>query len=334
MICHAPDCSREIVKDDEGNWKHKDGRVKHAVVYKEEQVTPRQTTPTTGDDYAAIVPENENLVPKAEEVFEELGYELGNIEPVALPTDEEITPEGTPEGGTERGAEAKVHRPGKDKMVTVRGGGLYLPARQRISWMRGEPQPRPEWTIDTYAEEIERGKFVSNNKVEGGYARYRANIFDDHGRLIGTGTKTEWSERFMDFAEKAETGAIARALAVCGFGTEMALDIDEGIDQDRIADAPVDGGGRPIQITPSNVQGLVQGGRSQNITKAQINEVTRLIGSLNMGVAIVPVIEAAVGRPIPDMSENPTKVMKDYIEGLSFTEAGNLIQTLNRQDAE
>jgi hypothetical protein len=114
----------------------------------------------------------------------------------------------------------------------------------------------------------------------------------------------------------------------------MALDIDEGIEQDRIADAPVDGGGRPIQITPSNVQGLVQGGRSSVITKAQINEVTRLIGSLNMGVAIVPVIEAAVGRPIPDMSEEPTKVMTDYIEGLSFTEAGNLIQTLNRQDAD
>ena len=197
--------------------------------------------------------------------------------------------------------------------------------------MRGEPTPQPDWTIDPYAEEIERGKFVSNNKVEGGYARCRAYILDEHGRLIATAVKTEWSERFPDFAEKAETGAIARALAFAGFGTEMALDLDEGLDQDRIADAPVDGGGRPIQITPSNVQGLVQGGRSQVITKAQINEVTRLIGQLNMGMAIVPVIEAAVGRDIPDMSNDPTMVLTEYIEGLTFAEAGSLIQELNRE---
>ena len=68
-------------------------------------------------------------------------------------------------------------------MVTVRGGGLYLKARDRIAWMRGEPQPQPDWTIDTYPEEIERGKFISNQKVEGGYARYRANVFDVTGVL-------------------------------------------------------------------------------------------------------------------------------------------------------
>ena len=103
----------------------------------------------------------------------------------------------------------------------------YLPARRRLTWMRGEPVPHPDWTVDTYDEEVIRGDF-SKGRITGGYARYRASVFDTAGRLIGTGTKTEYSERFTDFVEKAETGAIARALAVAGYGTEAALDLDEG----------------------------------------------------------------------------------------------------------
>jgi hypothetical protein len=224
-------------------------------------------------------------------------------------------------------------RPKKEDMVTVRGGGLYLTARRRISWMRGEPQPRPDWTIDTYPEEIERGKFISNNKVEGGYARYRANVFDAAGRLIGTGTKTEWSERFMDFAEKAETGAIARALAVCGFGTEAALDLDEGYEQDRIADAPVSDS-RPITITPSSVAGLVQGGRSQNVTGAQINEIQRLIRVSAMGMTIVPFMEGVLEKPVPPLGEHPAKVITEFLEDLTFEEASLLIQKLIRAMAD
>ena len=49
--------------------------------------------------------------------------------------------------------------------------------------------------------------------------------------------KTEDKKAFGDFEEKAETGAIGRALAMLGFGTQHALsDLDEG---DRIVDAPV-----------------------------------------------------------------------------------------------
>jgi hypothetical protein len=174
-------------------------------------------------------------------------------------------------------------------MVTVRGGGLYLTARRRLAWLRGEPEQHPDWTIDTYAEEIERGKYVNKTKVDGGYARYRANLFDTTGRLIATGTKTEWSERFMDFAEKAETGAIARALAVAGYGTEAALDLDEGTEEGRIADAPVNDN-RPISIAASNVPGLIQGGRSTSITTAQINEIAWLTRTLKLGEGLVPLV--------------------------------------------
>ena len=40
-----------------------------------------------------------------------------------------------------------------------------------------------------------------------------------------------------DYIEKAETGAIGRALAMCGYGTLQAPGFDE---QDRLADTPVE----------------------------------------------------------------------------------------------
>jgi hypothetical protein len=42
---------------------------------------------------------------------------------------------------------------------------------------------------------------------------------------------------FSVYIEKAETGAIGRVLALCGYGTLQAPEFDE---QDRLADAPVE----------------------------------------------------------------------------------------------
>jgi hypothetical protein len=42
---------------------------------------------------------------------------------------------------------------------------------------------------------------------------------------------------FYDYIEKAETGAIGRVLAMCGYGTLQAPEFDE---QDRLVDAPVE----------------------------------------------------------------------------------------------
>jgi hypothetical protein len=57
------------------------------------------------------------------------------------------------------------------------------------------------------------------------------------GTVIATARKKETEIGFPDYIEKAETGAIGRALAMCGYGTLQALECDE---QDRLADAPVE----------------------------------------------------------------------------------------------
>ena len=95
-------------------------------------------------------------------------------------------------------------QPTDESFVQLRGrggGGAYLPARRRIMWMRGEPDEHPYWTIETQELQVVPGTFKSGNSVVGGYARIKASIYDETGRLIAQGTKTEFSERFMDFVE-------------------------------------------------------------------------------------------------------------------------------------
>jgi hypothetical protein len=108
-------------------------------------------------------------------------------------------------------------------LLRVQGGRLYLPAAQRLVWFRDEC---PDWGITT--EMIEGGQ-------EAGFATVRATVSNPEGRVIASGLKTETRQDFpAGWVEKAETGAIARALAVAGFGTQFSPELDEG----EFADAP------------------------------------------------------------------------------------------------
>lgn len=101
-------------------------------------------------------------------------------------------------------------------------GKPYLQVAHRLVWFREE---HPDWTIET---EIFR---LDNQAALG-----KATIKDQAGRVISTGHKYEDAKGFGDFIEKSETGAIGRALALCGFGTQFAPEFDEA---DRIVDSPV-----------------------------------------------------------------------------------------------
>ncbi len=223
-------------------------------------------------------------------------------------------------------------RPDSEDFVQVRGGAMYLPARRRVQWMRGEVVEHPDWTIDTREIKVIEGVLVNNNKVTGGYARIEANIYDETGRLIATGRKTEYSERFTDFVEKAETGAVARAMALAGYGTEAALDLDEGLEGDRIADAPVQTGGRPINITQSAIPGIQAGGRSENITDAQIAEISRYARVLSLGLGVAEFITSVTGTEIDFPSGSDAKVQQQMIiatlKSLTFEQGGQIIGAL------
>ena len=119
----------------------------------------------------------------------------------------------------------------KTKRVTLPNGQVrfektetdYLPVTARIAWFRRE---HPLWSIVTEVEQLADKAVVM-----------KATIKDMLGTVIATARKKETETGFPDYIEKAETGAIGRALAMCGYGTLQAPEFDE---QDRLADAPIE----------------------------------------------------------------------------------------------
>ena len=119
----------------------------------------------------------------------------------------------------------------KTKKVTLDNGMVkwektetdYLPVAARIAWFRKD---HPYWSIMTKVEKWGDKAVVM-----------KATIKDMLGTVIATARKKETEVGFLDYIEKAETGAIGRALAMCGYGTLQAPEFDE---QDRLADAPVE----------------------------------------------------------------------------------------------
>jgi len=101
-------------------------------------------------------------------------------------------------------------------------GKEYLQVADRLVWFREE---KPLWTIETSFVRLDEKVSIA-----------RAEIRDEQGRIIATGHKTETPGGFADFVEKSETGAVGRALAMVGYGTQFcADDLSEG---ERIVDAP------------------------------------------------------------------------------------------------
>lgn len=102
-------------------------------------------------------------------------------------------------------------------------GKDYLPANQRILWFREE---HPDWCIETTPIKLDKDLSV-----------FKCEITNSEGKLICTAHKSETPSGFKSHVEKAETGAISRALALCGFGTQFTGDeFEEG---ESLADMPL-----------------------------------------------------------------------------------------------
>ena len=101
-------------------------------------------------------------------------------------------------------------------------GKKYLQVMWRLVWFR---QDKPNWCIDTKLEQL-----TDNHAV------FSAKILDENGMQKASGYGSESVKDFRDFIEKAETKAIGRALAMLGYGTQFAPELDEG---ERIVDSPV-----------------------------------------------------------------------------------------------
>lgn len=108
-------------------------------------------------------------------------------------------------------------------------GKEYLQIMHRLVWFREEC---PNASIRTQL-------INAGGEGKDTFYIFRAEIFVDTEKgmsLVATGHKRETVGDFPDAMEKAEMGAIGRALGVLGYGTQFAADdLDEGM---RLADSP------------------------------------------------------------------------------------------------
>ena len=112
----------------------------------------------------------------------------------------------------------------KEHLSKIKGKD-YLEVKWRLVWFR---EDHPDYEIDTEFIELD---------IDQGIAVCRAVIKDNESRQLACGSKTEYKASFFDYVEKSETGAIGRALATLGYGTQFAPELEEG---DRIVDSPTD----------------------------------------------------------------------------------------------
>lgn len=126
---------------------------------------------------------------------------------------------------------------------------MYLETKYRLVWLREE---HPEAEISTEILHLDLDKEVSAEVSEWDDVQRKSVKVIKHGKgmvifkatiklpngAIGTGTKMQNAAEFGEWLEKAETGAIGRALSGLGYGTAATDEMSEG--EGRVVDAPVD----------------------------------------------------------------------------------------------
>jgi hypothetical protein len=172
------------------------------------------------------------------------------------------------------------------QLKSKEGSKDYLPVQYRLVWFR---EMNPQGTVDTEEVEVdldrecesevyvwnpEKKRSEKTIKQAKGYARFRAIVTDGKGGRA-TGTKSENAASFDDYIEKAETGAVGRALAMLGYGTAFAPELDE---QHRLADSPIERNGYQDGYSKAVAQGskTIDAETSTNASEQQVASIKKL----------------------------------------------------------
>ncbi len=119
----------------------------------------------------------------------------------------------------------KITKAGTELPLLNLKGRPYLQVAHRLVWFR---EDHPTGVIKTQILHQQNDEVI-----------VRAEIFmmGPAGPVpLASAHKMETKANFQDYIEKAETGAIGRALAMVGYGTQYEPEFDEG---DRLADSPI-----------------------------------------------------------------------------------------------
>lgn len=150
-----------------------------------------------------------------------------------------------------------------DYLIKLKGKE-YLEVKYRLVWFREDNPPCGEDSISLVSE------IVNDTGEE---AVVKAYAYAANGRILATSFKRESKKEFHDYLEKAETGAYGRVLAILGYGTQFAeeLDLPEG----KLVDAPASPrkSAASKQNEPTEREKAIQAAKEKAEAKQQASQV-------------------------------------------------------------
>lgn len=140
---------------------------------------------------------------------------------------------------------------------------------------------------------VVRSELVEMDR-EHGWAHFKTYVRDVLGNEV-TMYGSEAAKDFPDFAEKASTKSLGRALLALGYGTAFAPEMDEG---DRVVDSPVDRRQRQQQFAnvprPANPQAPVR-----EVSATYTGAATEETPATEKQMASIRKLCEALGKPEP-----------------------------------
>lgn len=167
-------------------------------------------------------------------------------------------------------------------------GKEYAEVNQRIKAFR---MLYPNGTIQT--------QMLSN---ENGVCIFRANIIDNKGTLLGTGTAYEKEDSSFinktSYIENCETSAVGRALGMCGFGIDVSVasaeEVQNAINNQELTQEEADS----YTLTFGKYKGMT----FKEIDKQDHKYINWLMDNTK-DERILKMIEMSLGYAIPDDDE-------------------------------
>jgi hypothetical protein len=161
----------------------------------------------------------------------------------------------------------------KDHLIKSKGQKDYLEVKWRMVWLC---EKEPKYRIRTQIVPSPTG-------VKGITARAEVDILDDAGNVVRSAEAHKSSNGFAGGdMEKAETGAIGRALALLGYGTQFALEFDGDDPDESPVDSPVDNGTQTVDklkasgaVKPASQVGAPTNARKPYQPDASLDELPK-----------------------------------------------------------
>jgi hypothetical protein len=193
-------------------------------------------------------------------------------------------------------------------------GRDYLNVQNRLLWFIRDQRDFIVRGLATTSYVV-RTELVEQDR-EAGFAHFKTYVRDVLGNEA-TMYGSESAKDFADYAEKASTKSLGRALLALGYGTAFAPEMDEG---DRIVDAPVERrrstpAARVSPVAAQTAPAPAEVASAAKITAAKGTDEP--VASEQQLVSIRKLC-VALGKPEPDLA-------------LSYAEARQLISQLSTE---